>query len=400
MGLNHHGFASSGDGIVLAHGGESRPSRELDDHSVDFCAGSDQHQQYIGSHSSSVHADSLPSHNHTWQDGPHHFAPNYTQAPYDFAEYPPQAPQSYAQYGDYTYDYPEQVYHHEVAYDPYSYENRVQQPFPLRYVPDYSNNGYHSSPESLSSPIDFSTPSPSQISTYSSLSNALDGPITVRKVPTSFDITVPKEQIASTSPMTRAVPPMGMLPLESDTALHIPTANTHSSTSLHTPPMLPPSTVAAAQTFEVIQDDSAFPSYEKARKRQQAPLPSPTESTSPFTMEPLVPPTAPVASAPLPVPARKIAKAPRSAKGKDGSRKKMNLACLFCRERKIACTLPTEGDEETRCNQCAKRSRACQMPLGGSRRGQYARRKASKDKSDAVADTTSAVDGLTLASPL
>ena len=136
-------------------------------------------------------------------------------------------------------------------------------------------------------------------------------------------------------------------------------------------------------------------------KRPQASSgPSPTESSSPFTTEPLVSSTASVASVPLPAPIRKTAKSPRGIKGKGAPRKKLTLACLFCRERKIACSLPPEGGEERRCNQCVKRSRACQMPPGGSRRGQYARRKATKVTVDTVADTAAAVDGLTLASPV
>ncbi|KAI0030566.1 hypothetical protein K488DRAFT_9658, partial [Vararia minispora EC-137] len=53
-------------------------------------------------------------------------------------------------------------------------------------------------------------------------------------------------------------------------------------------------------------------------------------------------------------------------------RKKPALACLFCRERKIACALPPDGSEDKRCNQCVKRSRDCEMPTE-SRRGQYQR---------------------------
>ncbi|KAI0319717.1 hypothetical protein OF83DRAFT_1054464, partial [Amylostereum chailletii] len=53
-------------------------------------------------------------------------------------------------------------------------------------------------------------------------------------------------------------------------------------------------------------------------------------------------------------------------------RKKPALACLFCRERKIACGPPAPEDEDQTCAQCAKRARKCEMPEK-SRRGQYQR---------------------------
>ncbi|VDB96733.1 unnamed protein product [Peniophora sp. CBMAI 1063] len=400
MDLNHHDCAS-GDGNMLAHDGESRPSRELDHNSGGFCAGSDHHQQYAGFQSSSVH-DRLSSHHHTWRDGPHYVGPNYTQAPFDFAEYPSQAPQPCAQYDDHVNSYPEQVYHHQANYDHYSYETQqVQQSYAPRYLPEYPDHTLHSSPETVASQIDFTNPSPSQISTYSSLSNALDAPIIVRRGFTNpAQATVlPKEEHFPTHPVAHSVPPMGMLPLETDITPPTPAASTPSSTFIRTP-TLSPSVVTAPQTFEVIQDDSAFPSYEKARKRQQAPPGPPVnDTTSPFTTEPLVASTTSVAAAPAPAPVQKTAKSTRGVKGKRAPRKKLTLACLFCRERKIACTLPSEGDVERRCNQCVKRSRACQMPPGGSRRGQYARQKAHKDIIS-ITDATAAVNELTLAPPV
>ncbi|KAF8625840.1 hypothetical protein AX17_006737 [Amanita inopinata Kibby_2008] len=52
--------------------------------------------------------------------------------------------------------------------------------------------------------------------------------------------------------------------------------------------------------------------------------------------------------------------------------KKQNLACLFCRERKIACGRPPEGSLDPTCNQCSRRSLVCQYPTE-SRRGQHKR---------------------------
>ncbi|KAF8266965.1 hypothetical protein EI94DRAFT_1731655 [Lactarius quietus] len=44
------------------------------------------------------------------------------------------------------------------------------------------------------------------------------------------------------------------------------------------------------------------------------------------------------------------------------------LACLFCREQKIACGGPPEGSADLTCNQCARRSLNCEWPVM-SRRG-------------------------------
>ncbi|KAF8737305.1 hypothetical protein AX14_013082 [Amanita brunnescens Koide BX004] len=52
--------------------------------------------------------------------------------------------------------------------------------------------------------------------------------------------------------------------------------------------------------------------------------------------------------------------------------KKQNLACLFCRERKIACGRPPEGSDDPACNQCLRRSLECRYPTE-SRRGQHKR---------------------------
>ncbi|KAM6503048.1 hypothetical protein JOM56_003025 [Amanita muscaria] len=54
--------------------------------------------------------------------------------------------------------------------------------------------------------------------------------------------------------------------------------------------------------------------------------------------------------------------------------KKQNPACLFCRERKIACGRPMEGSLDQTCNQCSQRSLECRYPTE-SRRGQHKRLK-------------------------
>ncbi|KAJ3726639.1 hypothetical protein C8R42DRAFT_717503 [Lentinula raphanica] len=53
--------------------------------------------------------------------------------------------------------------------------------------------------------------------------------------------------------------------------------------------------------------------------------------------------------------------------------KKQTLACLFCRERKIACGRPVPGSFDMTCNQCARRNLPCTYPTE-SRRGQHKRK--------------------------
>ncbi|KAH8080678.1 hypothetical protein BXZ70DRAFT_901342 [Cristinia sonorae] len=55
---------------------------------------------------------------------------------------------------------------------------------------------------------------------------------------------------------------------------------------------------------------------------------------------------------------------------KEKPKKKPILACLFCRERKIACGQPLPGS--VKCNQCARRGLDCEFPKE-SRRGQHKR---------------------------
>ncbi|KAF8209061.1 hypothetical protein K438DRAFT_1512918, partial [Mycena galopus ATCC 62051] len=57
--------------------------------------------------------------------------------------------------------------------------------------------------------------------------------------------------------------------------------------------------------------------------------------------------------------------------------KKQAMACLFCRERKIGCQRPAEGEPVQTCNQCARRDRICEYPTE-SRRGQHNRTRFAK----------------------
>ncbi|EDR05420.1 uncharacterized protein LACBIDRAFT_303095 [Laccaria bicolor S238N-H82] len=57
---------------------------------------------------------------------------------------------------------------------------------------------------------------------------------------------------------------------------------------------------------------------------------------------------------------------------KDGEQKRLSLACLFCRERKIACGRPSEDEPDQTCAQCLRRDLTCEYPKE-SRRGQHKR---------------------------
>ncbi|KAI9461449.1 hypothetical protein HD554DRAFT_2291475 [Boletus coccyginus] len=59
---------------------------------------------------------------------------------------------------------------------------------------------------------------------------------------------------------------------------------------------------------------------------------------------------------------------------KPGEQKKQALACLFCRERKIACGRPPAHSPDQTCNQCSRRRMKCEYPTE-SRRGQHKRRR-------------------------
>ncbi|TFK31911.1 hypothetical protein BDQ12DRAFT_729124 [Crucibulum laeve] len=67
-------------------------------------------------------------------------------------------------------------------------------------------------------------------------------------------------------------------------------------------------------------------------------------------------------------PTTKTTKSPR----KKIDPKRLSLACLFCRERKIACGRPAPDSPDQTCNQCARRCFECEYPTE-SRRGQHKR---------------------------
>ncbi|KAH7914636.1 hypothetical protein BJ138DRAFT_1177206 [Hygrophoropsis aurantiaca] len=77
-----------------------------------------------------------------------------------------------------------------------------------------------------------------------------------------------------------------------------------------------------------------------------------------------------------------------NAQKKNGD-KKQALACLFCRERKIACGRPAATSSDQTCNQCARRRIRCEYPTE-SRRGQHKRvRRKTQDTEEGATQTTS-----------
>ncbi|EIW51386.1 uncharacterized protein TRAVEDRAFT_61644 [Trametes versicolor FP-101664 SS1] len=58
-------------------------------------------------------------------------------------------------------------------------------------------------------------------------------------------------------------------------------------------------------------------------------------------------------------------------KRRSPEKKESIMACLFCRDRKIACGPPPPGGPR-RCNQCTRRERVCEYPKE-SRRGLHKR---------------------------
>ncbi|KAH9023339.1 hypothetical protein EDB85DRAFT_327538 [Lactarius pseudohatsudake] len=93
---------------------------------------------------------------------------------------------------------------------------------------------------------------------------------------------------------------------------------------------------------------------------------TPTSSTNGASSSQVPPP----ASAPNPKAGQGVLKLPST---KRSARRKPAIACLFCRERKIACGAPPVGSADPTCNQCARRSRKCEYPTM-SRRGLHKRR--------------------------
>jgi len=150
--------------------------------------------------------------------------------------------------------------------------------------------------------------------------------------------------------------------------------------------------------FRVMEDPTAYPGFASTTKRHPPPslsIPgslsySPgvrinTPQSSSFSSSDTGTPTSsvnlmdnPPTSSSLPAPT--LVPNPKAGQGvlklpstKRSARRKPAIACLFCRERKIACGAPPVGSADTTCNQCARRSRKCEYPTM-SRRGLHKRR--------------------------
>ncbi|KAI9447236.1 hypothetical protein F5148DRAFT_1344699 [Russula earlei] len=152
-------------------------------------------------------------------------------------------------------------------------------------------------------------------------------------------------------------------------------------------------------SFRLVQDAAAYPGFAPPAKRHPPPpslsIPGPlsyspggrisTPLSSSFSPSDTGTPTSsvnllengssasslsPPTLVPNPKAGQGVLKLPST---KRSARRKPAIACLFCRERKIACGPPPVGSADTTCNQCARRSRKCEYPTM-SRRGLHKRR--------------------------
>jgi len=152
-------------------------------------------------------------------------------------------------------------------------------------------------------------------------------------------------------------------------------------------------------SFRVVQDPAAYPEFAPSTKRHPLPpsisIPGPLSAYSPgarrstplsssFSSSDTGTPTSSVnlmdTGATSSHQAATLVPNPKAGQGvlklpstKRSARRKPAIACLFCRERKIACGAPPVGSADTTCNQCARRSRKCEYPTM-SRRGLHKRR--------------------------
>ncbi|KAI0703904.1 hypothetical protein C8T65DRAFT_654595 [Cerioporus squamosus] len=174
------------------------------------------------------------------------------------------------------------------------------------------------------------------------------------------------------------------------------------------PPMgslLPPSPPAQSQTQVQAPETPAAASKRPRGRPRKNPASISADDADSHVIPP--PPSAPVpvpvvnpAPAPAPVdgPASgqamfkldmAVATGESGDAGKEPEKKKPIMACLFCRERKIACGPPPPGGPQ-RCNQCTRRGLVCEYPKE-SRRGQHKRgARAAKVEAHAASSASNA----------
>jgi hypothetical protein len=155
-------------------------------------------------------------------------------------------------------------------------------------------------------------------------------------------------------------------------------------------------------SFRLVQDPAAYRGYTSPPPSKRPPslaipasfayspsAPMHTPLSSSFSSSDIGTPTSSIhlvdstgagSSSQAPAPASSLAPNPKAGQGvlklpstKRSARRKPAIACLFCRERKIACGAPPVGSADPTCNQCARRSRKCEYPTM-SRRGLHKRR--------------------------
>ncbi|TBU25774.1 hypothetical protein BD311DRAFT_727178 [Dichomitus squalens] len=299
----------------------------------------------------------------------------------------------------YSMQYPQQVSDHSQSWESTMDAPHTQPPYLSIDIPDYSipyeDNMFVESP--MSAPEMHTYPEASihralPALTVATRSYTLEGaitPISPQPKPRALTSPAPQMKRRTDSPL-----PMGFLrpptpPLSrscsspSTSQSSIASSSGSGSAAQPSPPIDPPP--CPAQQQQLLQKrPRGRPRKNPAPVR--APSPPPVVDY-PFPQFPAPLAGVPSASAstsaiPPPAPTMTIAAGQAMFKlnmalgegegeGKEPEKKKPIMACLFCRERKIACGPPPPGGPQ-RCNQCTRRGLVCEYPKE-SRRGQHKR---------------------------
>ncbi|KAI0298404.1 hypothetical protein B0F90DRAFT_1734227 [Multifurca ochricompacta] len=324
---------------------------------------------------------------------PQHYPPvvNYSLPPYDFAEYPKITSDSvqHQHCGQYL-PHPPAANHYEYPpSDPAAFQHTTYDPTPSPESQPISRASI-----ALPSLLADSPPAPKR--------DPSETVVGLHPVKTEYGMTTNGQLF---SPMT----PLNSPPL---TGKHAPYLKEESQEEVHhgglsmprpSTPVYPHGHLHHRQrtheSFRLVQDPAAYPGFASPPKRHPPPpslaIPGPlayspntrisTPLSSSFSSSDVGTPTStihlqdavtctssqtPSTVVPNPKAGQGVLKLPST---KRSARRKPAIACLFCRERKIACGAPPAGSADTTCNQCARRSRKCEYPTM-SRRGLHKRR--------------------------
>ncbi|TBU51261.1 hypothetical protein BD310DRAFT_982755 [Dichomitus squalens] len=305
----------------------------------------------------------------------------------------------------YSMQYPQQVSDHSQSWESTMDAPHAQPPYLSIDIPDYSiqyeDNMFIESP--MSAPEMHTYPEASihralPALTVATRSYTLEGaitPISPKPKPRALTSPAPHMKRRTDSP-----PPMGFLrpptppfsrscssPSTPQSSVASGSGSSSGSAAQPSPPTDPAPSPAQQQQQQLLQKrPRGRPRKNPAPPR--APSPPPVVDY-PFPQFPAPLAGVPSASAstsaiPPPAPTMTIAAGQAMFKlnmalgegegegeGKEPEKKKPIMACLFCRERKIACGPPPPGGPQ-RCNQCTRRGLVCEYPKE-SRRGQHKR---------------------------